>query len=297
MLATLERMRLDVHYANFTHPDWPRTLVDRLTGTARIADAGGVSMFTVMDHYFQMGGLGGPPEPMLEGYTTLGHLAAVTSKVRLGLMVTGTTYRHPGLLAKIVTTLDVLSRGRAVLGIGAAWYEREHLGLGAPFPSTRERFERLEETLQICHQMWSGDDGAFDGRHYQLAETICVPPPVQQPHPPILVGGSGERKTLRLVARHANASNLFAAGPHVVEHKLAVLRSHCEAEGTDYDAIDKTILDGGADPTEDPDGFLKAMEEYAALGVGLVSLIPRGPDPERWMTEVCETVLPRLREV
>jgi F420-dependent oxidoreductase-like protein len=296
VLATLERMRLDVHYANFSHPDWQHTLVDRLTGTARIADEGDASMFTVMDHWFQMAGLGGPREPMLEGYTTLGHLAAVTSKVRLGLMVTGTTYRHPGLLAKIVTTLDVLSRGRAVLGIGAAWYEREHLGLGVPFPPTGERFERLEETLQICQQMWSSDNGAFEGRHYQLAETYCVPPPVQRPHPPILIGGSGERKTLRFVARYADASNLFAAGPDVVGRKLAVLRSHCEAEGTDYEAIDKTILDGGADPTEDPDGFLKEMGEYAALGVGLVSLIPRG-DPERWMTRMCEDVVPRLREV
>src|SRR5262245_38611180 len=154
-------MDLGLHYANFSHPDWDQRLTDRLTETARVADQSGVSLLTVMDHWFQMEDLGGPPEPMLEGYTTLGYLAAVTERVRLSLLVTGTTYRHPGLLAKTITTLDVLSRGRAMLGIGAAWYEREHLGLGVPFPSTGERFERLEETLQVVRQMWSDDDGPY----------------------------------------------------------------------------------------------------------------------------------------
>ena len=167
-VATVETMQLGVHYANFTHPDWEHRLADRLTETAQVADQGGVAQFTVMDHWFQMEILGGPPEPMLEGYTTLGYLAAVTERLRLSLLVTGVTYRHPGLLAKTVTTLDVLSRGRAMLGIGAAWYEREHLGLGVPFPSTSERFERLEETLQIVRQMWSGDETPYAGKHYQL---------------------------------------------------------------------------------------------------------------------------------
>jgi F420-dependent oxidoreductase-like protein len=289
-------MRMDVHYANFSYPGWEHALVDRLSETARVADEGGIAMFTLMDHWFQMEGLGGPSEPMLEGYTGLGYLAGITSKMRLSLLVTGTTYRHPGLLAKIVTTLDVLSRGRAMLGIGAAWYEREHRGLGVPFPPTRERFERLEETLQIVRQMWSDEDGAFDGRHYQLAETVCVPPPVQQPHPPILIGGSGEQKTLRFVARYADACNLFANDPEVVAHKLSVLRAHCESEGTDYDAIEKTIL-AMIDPAEDTDAFLAAMEKYAALGVSLVSVVPRGDDPVAWMTEVCDSVLPRLQDV
>ena len=296
VLATLDTMRMDVHYANFSHPDWQGSLLDRLTETARVADDGGVAMFTLMDHWFQMEALGGPPEPMLEGYTALGYLAALTSKVRLSLMVTGTTYRHPGLLAKIVTTLDVLSRGRAMLGIGAGWYEREHLGLGVPFPSTSERFERLEETLQIAGQMWSDDDGPFEGRHYQLAETVCVPQPVQQPRPPIMIGGSGERKTLRFVAKYADACNLFAPSPEVVAHKLSVLRSHCETEGRDYDAVEKTILTD-TDPIEDTDRFLSQMEEYAAVGVSLVSVMPSGDDPVAWVTQVCESVVPRLQEV
>jgi F420-dependent oxidoreductase-like protein len=289
-------MQLGVHYANFTHPDWEHRLADRLVETARVADQGGVAWFTVMDHWFQMEQMGGPSEPMLEGYTTLGHLAGVTERVRLSLLVTGTTYRHPGLLAKTVTTLDVLSNGRAILGIGAAWYDREHAGLGVPFPSTSERFERLEETLQICQQMWSDDDGAYEGRHYLLAETVCVPPPVQQPRPTILIGGSGERKTLRLVAQYADACNLFGQAPDVIAHKLQVLRRHCDDVGTDYDAIQKTVI-GQFDPTSDADGFLVAMGEYSALGVDLVTLVPQGDDPVEWTASMCENVVPRLAEI
>ena len=285
-----------MHYANFTHPDWERRLVPLLADTARVADEGGASLFTVMDHWFQMEVLGGPPEPMLEGYTTLGYLAALTSRVRLGLLVTGTTYRHPGLLAKTVTTLDRLSGGRAVLGIGAAWYEREHLGLGVPFPPLAERFERLEETLQICRQMWSDDDGAYAGRHYRLVETVNVPPPVQRPHPPVMIGGAGERKTLRLVARYAQACNIFGEGPERMAHKLEVLRRHCDDVGTDYEAIDKTMI-LQVDPLADTDGFLREMGEYAALGIGTVTLSPVGDDPVGWTREVCERVLPRMREL
>jgi F420-dependent oxidoreductase-like protein len=248
-----------------------------------------------MDHWFQMENLGGPSEPMLEGYTTLGYLAAVTSNVRLSLLVTGTTYRHPGLLAKIVTTLDVLSRGRAVLGIGAAWYEREHLGLGVPFPPTSERFERLEETLQICRQMWSDDAGEYAGRHYRLAETVAVPPPVRG-RVPILIGGSGERKTLRLVAEHADACNIFGESPEVVEHKLSVLRGHCDTLGRDYDEIEKTMI-YAEDPTADPDGFLSSMERYAALGISLVTIWPSGDDPVAWTTTMCEQLLPRMKQL
>ena len=292
-------MRIGIHYANFTHPDWQHRLLDRLTETARVADQGGASMFTVMDHYFQMEQLGGPPEPMLEGYTTLGYLAGQTEQVRLSLLVTGATYRHPGLLAKIVTTLDVLSQGRAMLGIGAAWYDREHAGLGVPFPSTSERFEVLEETLQIVRQMWSDDDGAYDGKHFQLAETVCVPPPVQRPRPPILIGGGGERKTLRLVAQYADACNLFRSDLEGVQHKLDVLRGHCDDVGRDYDEIEKTIVNGvgGADPVADPDGFVREMGEYAALGFSLVTLMPPTEDPVGWTTAVCEGVLPRLAEL
>jgi F420-dependent oxidoreductase-like protein len=289
-------MRLGIHYANFTHPEWQHRLADRLTETARVADQGGASLFTVMDHYFQMEQLGGPAEPMLEGYTTLGYLAAQTENVRLSLLVTGTTYRHPGLLAKIVTTLDVLSHGRAMLGLGAAWYDREHAGLGVPFPPTAERFERLEETLRICRQMWSEDDGPFEGRHYRLAETVCVPPPVQRPHPPVLVGGGGERKTLRLVAQYADACNLFPEGPDGVQHKLEVLRRHCEDVGRDYDEIEKTMLSAPdmPDPVEDTDAFLAEIEQYAALGISLVTLMPPTQDPVGWTAAVCERAVPRL---
>ena len=176
-------MKLAVHCANLSWPGGPEKLGSTLADVARTADQGGVSTLTMMDHWFQMETLGGPPEPMLEGYTSLGFLAGQTSNLDLGLLVTGVTYRHPGLLAKIVTTLDVLSGGRAFLGIGAAWYEREHDGLGVPFPSTSERFERLEEALRIVKQMWSDDDGAFEGTHYRLAETVCTPKPIQQPRP------------------------------------------------------------------------------------------------------------------
>jgi F420-dependent oxidoreductase-like protein len=286
-------VRIGIHYANFSHPDWRARLTDRLTETARVADQGGASWFTVMDHWFQMENLGGPPEPMLEGYTTLGYLAGQTREVRLSLLVTGATYRHPGLLVKTVTTLDVLSRGRAMLGIGAAWYDREHAGLGVPFPPTAERFERLEETLQVVGRMWSDDDGAYEGTHYRLAETVCVPPPVQQPRPPILIGGGGERKTLRLVAQYADACNLFGESTDVVRHKLEVLRRHCDDLGRDYASIEKTMIAPG-DPVADTDGFLSSMEEYAALGISLITLTPPGDDPVGWTTTVCEDVLPRL---
>jgi F420-dependent oxidoreductase-like protein len=288
-------MHLGVHYANFTHPDWQTRLADRLDETARVADQGGVSLLSVMDHHFQMEMLGGPAEPMLEGYTTLGHLSGITERVRLTLLVTGVTYRHPGLLAKQVMTLDVLSRGRAVLGLGAAWYEREHLGLGVPFPPLKERFERLEETLQVCLQMWSEDDGPFHGRHYQLAETVCVPPPVQRPHPRILIGGSGEQKTLRLVARYAGACNLFGDEPEAVAHKLDVLRRHCETEGTDYDAIEKTVLlrldeDGW-------EGLVRRAEALVPLGVATVVTMPASGDPVAETTTLVEQVVPRLADL
>lgn len=289
-------MDVGVHYANFSHPGGAQALAPRLAETARIADQGVVSLFTVMDHWFQMGDLGGPPEPMLEGYTTLGYLAAITERVRLSLLVTGTTYRHPGLLAKTVTTLDVLSGGRAMLGIGAAWYEREHLGLGVPFPPMKERFERLEETLQICRQMWSDEDGEFAGEHYRLAETVCVPPPLQQPGLPIMIGGSGEKKTLRFVAMYGDACNLFAESPESIAHKLDVLKQHCETEGRDYDEIEKTIM-SAADPLADVDAFVSSMEEYAALGIQLVTLMPGSGDPVAGATQVCESVVPRLKQL
>jgi F420-dependent oxidoreductase-like protein len=214
-------------------------------------------------------------DPMLEGYTALGFVAGRTERLRLRLLVTGVTYRHPGVLAKTVTTLDVLSGGRAELGIGAAWYEREHRGLGVPFPPTAERFERLEEALQICLQMWSDDNGPFEGRHYQLAETLCSPPPVSQPRPRIMIGGGGEKKTLRLVAQYADACNFFG-GAEVAAQKVDVLRRHCEAEGRDYSTIERTTstrFDVGAEGdhvNEEVDRLGRLAEAGVQVAMGYV---------------------------
>lgn len=277
-------MDVGLHVINFSWPGAPASIAPTLGAIAEAAEAAGLTELSVMDHYFQMDmeamGLT-PDKEMLEGYTTLGFLAAKTSNIRLGLLVTGVTYRHPGLLAKIVTTLDILSGGRAQLGIGAAWYEREHAGLGVPFPRLKDRFERLEETLQICLQMWSDDNGPFEGKHYRLAQTLNVPQSIQRPHPPILIGGMGERRTLRLVALYADACNLFSmAGVDGIRHKLEVLRCHCEAEGRDYDTIHKTLLWVGPPARADTtDHFLTEMRQYAALGIQTVILMPGADDP------------------
>jgi len=289
-------MELGIHFANFTLPGGPAALGPVLSDTARAAEDAGCTTFTLMDHYFQMEEFAARTEPMLEGYTSLGFLAGRTEQIKLGLLVTGVTYRHPGLLAKIVTTLDVVSGGRAQLGIGAAWYEAEHLGYGVPFPPLSERFERLEETLQICHQMWSDDDGPYEGTYYQLAQTICSPRPVSSPRPRILVGGSGERKTLRLVARYADACNLFATDLDEVAHKLEVLDRHCADAERDPAEIERTIL-AMADPMGDVDGFLASMEQYAALGIDLVEVMPLVEDPVAWVTQLGQQVVPRLADL
>src|SRR6476469_749804 len=219
-------MHLDFHLWRFDWAGGPSGIGDGVTDLAQRAEGLGVRTLSVMDHFFQMEAAAPAQDPMLEGYTALAFVAGRTRTLRLRALVTGVTYRHPGLLAKTVTTLDVLSGGRAELGIGAAWYEREHDGLGVPFPPTAERFERLEEALQICLQMWGDDDGPFDGKHYQLAATLCRPQPVSSPRPRILIGGGGERKTLRLVAQYADACNLMGS-PDAVAHKIDVLRRHC----------------------------------------------------------------------
>ncbi|MFF2846528.1 LLM class F420-dependent oxidoreductase [Streptomyces sp. NPDC058001] len=290
-------MKLAIHFPSFTLPGGTPSIAPTLAASARAAEEGGCSAFTVMDHYFQMEQLEGPRQPMLEGYTTLGYLAAVTERMTLGTLVTGVTYRHPGLLAKIVTTLDVLSGGRAMLGIGAAWYEREHHGLGVPYPPVSERYERLEEALQICLQMWSNDDGPYEGRYYQLAEAICLPRPIQRPSPRVLIGGMGERKTLRLVARYADACNLFASDPAEIAHKLDVLRGHCETEGRDPDGIEKTIVWAGGDPLADVDGFLTALDGYAKLGITQVWVTPTSPEPTAWISDLTEQLDDRLRQL
>jgi F420-dependent oxidoreductase-like protein len=279
-------MQLGFHVASFSWGQPAALMGATLANVAAAAEEVGASALSVMDHFFQLPGLGGPDEPILEGYTALGYVAGVTSNIHLHLLVGGVTYRHPGLLPKTVTTLDIVSGGRAGFGIGAAWHDREHHGLGVPFPSTAERFERLEETLQIAKQIWSDNDGPYEGKHYQLAETIDVPGPVQKPHPPIMIGGGGEKKTLRLVARYADACNLAAgpyaqAGPAEIRHKLQVLERHCGTEGTEYDRIEKTIMYlGGPPATEDAiAGFVEEMRAYADLGINRVMVIPLGTDP------------------
>jgi len=263
-------MRLGLQIPSFTWPEGPAELASRLRTIAAAADEGGFASLWVMDHFFQIPPVGPAERDMLEGYSALAFLAAATRRATLGTMVTGVTYRHPGILVKTVSTLDVLSGGRAVLGIGAAWFEREHAGLGVPFPPLRERFERLEEALRIAKQMWSGEVAPFAGRHYRLAETLCVPQPLQRPHPPILIGGMGERRTLRLVARYADACNLFAyAGPAEVGRKLEVLRRHCDALGRDFDAIERTTLGTVhlAPGKQSPADVIRELRELAKVGV------------------------------
>jgi F420-dependent oxidoreductase-like protein len=260
-------MDIGLHLSNFTWPAGPGKLAADLARTAKLAEDVGFSKLSVMDHLWQIQVVGPPEHEMLEAYTTLGFLAAKTERIELLAWVTAAIYREPGLLAKAVTTLDVLSEGRAWLGIGAGWNEEESVGLGIPFPPTAERFERLEEALQICLQMWSDSEQPYPGKHYRLGRTLNSPQPVQRPHPPILIGGSGEKKTLRMVAQYAQACNLFA-GPEL-EHKLDVLRGHCADLGRDYDDIAKTViarLDPG-EQGENVDAVLDELRQYAGLGI------------------------------
>ena len=265
-------MKIGLQIPDFTWPGGSARLGADLATIARTADDAGFEFVSVMDHLFQIGAIGPPEQDMLEAYTTLGYLAACTSRAKLVTLVTGVVYRHPGMLAKIITTLDVLSGGRAWLGVGAAWNEEESRGLGIPFPPVAERFERLEETLQICLQMWRGDESPYRGKHYQLERPLNAPQALSKPHPPIMIGGSGERKTLRFVARYAQACNLFP-GPDLA-HKLDVLREHCEREGRDYNEITKTCyftFDVGekgekAGEVVDQLGRLAELGFHAAIG-------------------------------
>jgi len=281
-LARTSGMNLDLHVWRF---DWAGPSAEIGSGVGALAEraeALGVRTLSFMDHYFQMEQMAPAEDPMLEGYTALGFVAGRTHRLRLRLLVTGVTYRHPGLLAKTVTTLDVLSGGRAELGIGAAWYEREHLALGVPYPPVAERFERLEETLQICLQMWSDDNGPYDGRHYRLAETLCNPMPVSLPRPRILIGGGGEKKTLRLVAQYADACNIFG-GPDVVAQKVDVLRRHCDAVGRDPNEIEVTAmyrdLPAGATVAQ----VVEGAQRLADVGVATLVTSSVGDDPAGWL--------------
>jgi F420-dependent oxidoreductase-like protein len=290
-------MELGVHFIDFLPGD-PAKLGPTLTDAARAAEQGGVKLFTLADHFFQMENLGLADDPFLEGYTSLGFLAGQTTKIDLALLVTGVTYRYPGVLAKAVTTLDVLSQGRSMLGLGAAWYDREHIALGIPYPPLGTRFEMLEETLQICRQMWSEDDGPYNGKHYHLAETICAPQPIRRPQ--ILIGGDGEKKTLRLVAQYADIWNSTATDVDELKHKIDVLNRHCEAVGRDPGAIRRTA--GGllpVDPFEDTDGYLKTVERYAELGIQMINVgpLPGNPDPVGFIRRYADELIPRITEI
>ena len=273
-------MKLGLHLSDFTFSNGPGRLADDLTRIVVAAEDAGFARVSVMDHVWQISVHGPPEHEMLEAYTTLGYIAARTSQVDLLAWVTAVTYREPGMLAKIISTLDVLSGGRAWLGIGAGWNEAEASGLGLSFPPLSERFVRLAETLQICRQMWGPDDGPYQGQHYQLGRTLNVPQPLHRPR--VLIGGGGERKTLRLVAQYADACNLFV-GPELAR-KLDVLRGHCDDVGRPYDEIEKTgqmVLDVG-ERGEKIDDFLATLAEISKLGVQAVQgKVPRVWEPER----------------
>lgn len=281
-------MRVGLQVPNFTWSNGQGQLGDTFALIAQRAERAGLYSLWVMDHFFQIRGVGPAENEMLEGWSALAFAAGHTNRIKLGTMVTGVTYRYPGLLVKTATTLDVLSHGRAYFGVGAAWNEQEHKGLGVPFPPLAERFEQLEEMLQIALQMWNGDERSYNGKHYTLERPLNSPQPVQKPHPPILIGGGGERKTLRLVAQYADACNLFARIPREdLQHKLDVLRSHCEALGRPYEQIEKTTLDtmhitrDGRNGTLTPEAAIERFRGLAEMGIDqAIFNMPNVDDPE-----------------
>lgn len=287
-------MELGLHFSNFTLNGGPARLRDNLAAMARDAEQAGFTRLSVMDHFWQIHHNGPESDEMLEAYTTLGFLAAHTAKIELHTLVTGVTYREPALLAKAMTTLDVLSGGRALLGIGAAWNADESLGLGFPFPPVAERFERLEETLQIILQMWSDNDGPYKGKHYQLTRTLNSPQPVSTPRPKIVIGGGGEKKTLRLVAKYADACNLF--GHEELPRKLDALRAHCEDVGRDYNEIEKTAVTDmnlGANG-ENADDLLERLRVLHDLGFTLVTGALRGADGPETVSAYGGCIIPEI---
>jgi F420-dependent oxidoreductase-like protein len=289
-------MHLDLHISRFDWAGGDDRIGSAVATLAERAEAIGVRTLSFMDHWFQMDWMAPAEDPMLEGYTALGFVAGRTERLRLRLLVTGVTYRYPALLAKTVTTLDVVSGGRAELGIGAAWYEREHKGLGVPFPSTAARFEMLEEALQICLQMWSDDNGPYRGKHYQLDATLCSPQPVSKPRPRILIGGSGERKTLRLVAQYADACNIFGA-PQEIAHKLDVLRRHCDALGRDPNEIEVTAMYRDIAPGASVDDVVRGAELLAEVGVGTLVTGAMGDDPGGWLESTFGPAMERIAAI
>jgi F420-dependent oxidoreductase-like protein len=271
-------MKLSIAVTNFTWPGGPSRIAADLGRLVRQADEGGIHTVWVADHLVQAEPGTQLTDPMLEAYTTLGYLAGITSRVRLGTAVSAVTFREPAMLIKAVTTLDVLSGGRAWLGIGAGYLQDEADMMGLPLPPTAERFERLEEALRLAVQMWAGDDAPFDGKHTRLSRPINSPASLSRPHPPIMIGGTGEKKTLRLVARYAQACNLFDIpdGGATIRHKLHVLAEHCEAEGRAFEEIEKTVATR-LGPEETPDAFAERAARLAALGAEHLNVLNAGP--------------------
>ena len=291
-------MKFGLQINQFTWPGGAAAIGPTLARVSRTADEVGFDSIWVMDHFFQIRGLGPPEAPMLEGQTALGFLAAHTERARLGLMVGGIHYRPPGLWIKATTTLDVLSGGRAWFGIGAAWNVHESKGLGFAFPPLGERFEWLEETLQMAHAMWSGGSGSgekLEGRHFTATHLINSPQAIQRPRIPILVGGGGERKTLRLVAQYADACNLFGRSPDVVRAKLEVLREHCDRLGRSYEEIERTVLTSVDPAEEDPAATVERFGELAEAGAQHIIFSVRGVADTSRLERIASEVLPQLR--
>src|SRR2546422_5578481 len=293
-------MKLGLDIADFTWPAGPAKIGSTIGDIARTADEVGFDSIWVMDHFWQIRMNGPEHHEMLEGYSALSYIAAVTKRAKLGTMVTGVVYHQPGILAKTVTTLDVLSGGRAWLGIGAAWNEAESRGLGIPFPPIAERFERLEETLQICLQMWEGKRGSekpVKGKHYQLERPLNVPQTLSRPRPRILIGGMGEKKTLRLVAQYADACNLFPTPE--LPHKLDVLREHCKAVGRNYDDIEKTAVFGFdiGENGEKVGQVIGGVQWLGGMGIPTpVGEVPHGYDVKR-LEIIGEKIIPAVADL
>ena len=290
-------MKLGLQIPSFTWPGGTAAIGPTLARTARLADDIGLDSIWVMDHFFQIRGVGPVEQAMLEGWTTLGFLAANTSRARLGLMVGGVHYRLPGLWVKAATTLDVLSGGRAWLGIGAAWNEDESRSLGFPFPPLGERFEMLEETLRIAHEMWQGERGseaAFDGRQYHASRLLNSPQSISRPRVPIMIGGGGEKKTLRLVAQYADATNVFG-GPEAIHHKYEILREHCAAVGRDYDEIERSNLQTINLGRDTPSQIVERFGELSDAGAQhIIFSVTDVHDPAQLET-IGREILPHVR--
>jgi len=291
-------MKFGLQINQFTWPGGPKMIAQHLANVARTADDAGFDSIWVMDHFFQIRGLGPPEAPMLEGMTALGHIAANTARARIGLMVGGVHYRPPGLWIKATTTLDVLSSGRAWFGIGAGWNVHESKGLGFAFPPLKERFEWLEDTLRMAHAMWSGGSGtgeALEGTHLTATHLVNSPQSLSKPRVPILVGGGGERKTLRLVAQYADACNIFGRSPEFVRAKLAVLLGHCERLGRPYEEVERTVLTGIDLEHDSTDATVERFGDLGEAGAQHLIFSVRGVADTSKLELIGAEVLPQLR--